>query len=178
MANQALALCKKRETRAAAIITIVTRFAANVLCVVSQRSHRLNLPYPLSSRKFISKSTFCATGLSPAATTLLCCALRDQFEYAAPFQTAPLCSGYSIQTKIKEQMKKILFAGITAVVISCAMGFASANAEPAKAKTATCMCRDCKCDDCKCTDCSKGHCSEGCCDNQCSKQTGNCSCSK
>ncbi len=65
-------------------------------------------------------------------------------------------------------MKKIFFAAVTAVMISCGMGVASAysyNQEHlAKATANSCSCTRCACDDCKCTDCSKGDCKAACCE--------------
>lgn len=58
-------------------------------------------------------------------------------------------------------MKKFIFAGITAFVISCTMGFASAYAEGAKPKAANCTCTKCTCDDCQCNNCSDKNC-KGC----------------
>ncbi|MDR3682022.1 MAG: hypothetical protein P4L41_18770 [Flavipsychrobacter sp.] len=76
-------------------------------------------------------------------------------------------------------MKKFIFAGITAVVISCAMGFASANAEGVTAKTENCACKKCACDDCKCNNCNEQTCNKGCDqDGQCSHKAGKSCCSK
>jgi hypothetical protein len=67
-------------------------------------------------------------------------------------------------------MKKIIFAGATAVLFSAAMGVASAyeyNHTPkAVAATEACACTECSCgDDCNCIDCANGNCDEGCCEN-------------
>jgi len=75
-------------------------------------------------------------------------------------------------------MKKIVFAGITALIFSCGMGVASAysyNQEQAAKKAAQakeCSCSECSCTECACTDCSHADCTKGCCDNgaACSNQ--------
>ena len=61
-----------------------------------------------------------------------------------------------------------MFAALTAVVFSSAMGIASAytynsGIAAKKAASAACACPDCSCDKCGCTDCAKGHCDAGCC---------------
>ncbi len=66
-------------------------------------------------------------------------------------------------------MKKIMFAGATAVVFSIAMGAASAyeykHTAIATAKSEAC-CSECTCgDDCTCPDCANGSCADGCCQN-------------
>ena len=79
-------------------------------------------------------------------------------------------------------MKKIIFAGITALIFSCGMGVASAysNDQEQAAKKATqasaCACTECLCNDCNCQDCTKGKCDQGCCEGgagcstQCAKK--------
>lgn len=66
-------------------------------------------------------------------------------------------------------MKKIIFAGLTAVAFSVAMGAASGYEYNHTARTAAkmeaCACCECTCQDCTCTDCSNGDCSDGCCTN-------------
>jgi hypothetical protein len=74
-------------------------------------------------------------------------------------------------------MKKIIFAGLTAVAFSIAMGAASAyeynHTARVAVKSGACACNECTCQNCSCADCSNGNCNNGCCTNSsgcCSKK--------
>lgn len=63
-------------------------------------------------------------------------------------------------------MKHILFAGLTALMLSSTFAFA-ADKKMNHSTKAKCECSCCACDDCKCTDCTKDHCTcDKCTDNK------------
>jgi|GEM_PF-1594853 len=63
-------------------------------------------------------------------------------------------------------MKRILFAGVTALLLTSSLAFAGDKKMNHNAK-AKCECSCCACDDCKCKDCSKDNCTcDKCTDNK------------
>jgi hypothetical protein len=66
-------------------------------------------------------------------------------------------------------MKKIILAGMIALIVPCGIGATGAlrnsHASQIAIKSNGCECTHCSCTDCKCTGCSGGNCSDGCCEN-------------